>query len=207
MVAVFALMIVAMAVTCTASAEGPVAQTSAPIKPGSLSLQGEGKLNLIEAKEVDYDGNKIRLSGKVHIIHQMGEIYCDRAVLILPKAEKSGHKNPKANQKLAPERIIMDGQVKMILGDGSSLSSDEADIDCVKSAGMFVANRARKVIYTTPKTDNDPPMKATSRTMYVVLEKVANGSGSRYAVSDLKASDSVQIEYLELEGEKQENNG
>src|SRR5215469_10631509 len=90
-------------------------------------------LRTVEASNVDYDGKKIRLAGEVHIVHQFGEIRCEKGVLLFDE------ENPQA-KKLSPTRIMLHGDVLIKLHDGSELEADEADINCKTLEGVFTAN-------------------------------------------------------------------
>lgn len=140
----------------------------------------------IEANQADYDGDKIRLTGKVHIQHEFGEIFCDRGVMLMMKGEK----------RFSPERILLNDNVEVKLKDGSILTSEQADIDCITLIGLFTATAPQKVEYLTLMLEGDKtfPVKATSRAMRVTMKK-ADTPKSEYVIQDVQAEGAVNIEY------------
>ena len=156
----------------------------------SFSLSAKEKNNTvsqIEANDVDYDGKKIRLAGAVRIEHSFGELYCQKAVVLL--AQKDPEK------RASPDRILLEGDVKVILRNGAHLTSQEADLDCNTLEAVFTATPPTKVVYVTAPTEGiqNTPMKASSRAMRVKMKK---NESSEYAISDLQGEDAVMIEYL-----------
>ncbi|MBS0655742.1 MAG: hypothetical protein JSR46_08190 [Verrucomicrobia bacterium] len=147
-------------------------------------------LSHLEAGDVDYDGKKITLVGAVHLTHQFGAIACDKAVIILPEREGE------AKMLLTPQKILLYGNVNVQLRDGSTISSEEADINCPTLEGVFTANPPLKVVYSTLMVDGKEtiPVKASSRAMRVIMKK-SEGPNSSYVVHDMQAEGSVQIEY------------
>jgi hypothetical protein len=145
----------------------------------------------LEANDVDYDGKKIRLAGSVRIDHPFGELCCEKAVLLLAEGSET-------SKKMIPERILLEGQVHVLLQDGSSLVSDEADLDCKTLEAVFTATLPTKVIYTTSKDGgvNGIPIRASSRALRVKMKKDVASNSSEYALSDVQGEDAVTIEYL-----------
>jgi len=140
----------------------------------------------IEANKAEYDGDKIRLTGNVHIEHDFGEIHCDRGVMLMAKGQK----------RYAPERILLNDNVHVKLKDGSILTSEEADIDCQTLVGLFTAKAPQKVEYLTLMLEGDKtfPVKATSRAMRVMMKKQEIPK-SEYVIQDVQAEGAVNIEY------------
>lgn len=139
---------------------------------------------------MEYDGGKIRLVGDVFIENHLGQIFCDKAVLHL--AATGGQPLAKG---LSPETIWMQGNVKIKLPDGATLTSSEADINCIDLEGVFTAVAPDRVVYITHMHDGKQkiPVKTLSNAMRLRLKK-AEGS-SQYEVSDVKGEGSVAIEY------------
>lgn len=150
------------------------------------SLSG-AQLAKIEAEDVDYDGKRVMMTGKVHIDHQFGEIFCEEAELLMPAGE---------TKKMTPEKIFLRGAVKVRLHDGSVLTSDAADIDCKTLEGYFTAEPPQKVTYLTLIVEEDKsiPVKAMSRAMRVSMKKT-EGPKSEYVIRDVQAEGAVNIEY------------
>ncbi len=148
-------------------------------------------VNSLEANVVDYDTKKIRLNGAVHIVHQFGEIRCEKAVLLFDDAEEN---------TLSPSRILLDSDVSMILKDGSVITSDEADIDCKALVGVFVCLAPSRVCYMTRVVDHDKamPVKVTSRAMRILMKKT-EGPKPEYVVADVQGEGAVSIEYINNE--------
>ena len=144
----------------------------------------------IEADNADYDGKKIRMVGAVRINHEFGNITCDKGVLLM---------NDVSEKRLDPERIILEGSVRVVLHDGSILTSDEADINCYSLEGVFVATAPNKVVYVTRVEEGDKavPVKTMSRSMRVTMKKQAGKAGQKtqYVVDDVQADGAVNIEY------------
>ena len=142
----------------------------------------------IEAQAADYDGKKIRLSGGVHIMHEFGEISCDRGVMLLTE---------NMAKRATPGRILLYGAVEIKLHDGSILTSEEADINCQTLEGVFTAQAPQKVIYLTRLSEGDRtvPVKTISRAMRVHMKK-SDGPKSEYIIRDVQAEGAVNIEYL-----------
>lgn len=143
----------------------------------------------IEANDIDYDGKKICLRGKVKLNHQFGDIMCEKAILLLSE-------NDTESKMTAPQRILLFGDVYVKLRDGSSITSEEADIHCPTLEGVFTSEPPQKVIYTTFMIDGKEtiPVKASSRAMKVIMKK-SDGPNSSYIVHDMQAEGSVIIEY------------
>jgi hypothetical protein len=153
-----------------------------------LPFQCRGAVvNSLEANVVDYDTKKIWLNGAVHIMHQFGEIQCEKAVLLFDDTPGA---------KLSPSRILLNGAVSMKLKDGSIITSDEADIDCKELVGVFVCTLPRRVSYMTRVIDHNDaiPVKATSRIMRILMKKT-EGPKPEYVVADVQGEGAVSIEY------------
>lgn len=142
----------------------------------------------IKARDVGYDGRKIRLTGDVSIDHRLGLITCDKAELLMPD-ESCGTKG------MTPERIFLQKGVKLILKDGSTLTSDEADINCLELSGVFTATLPNKVVYTAFVEEDGKklPVVTSSRAMRVTMKKDENTS--QYVLSDMKGEGAVSIQY------------
>lgn len=154
-----------------------------------LSNSSSDDVSAVHARDVEYDGTKIRLAGDVFIENHLGQIFCDKATLQLPSGDQSMAKG------LSPENIWLQGHVKIKLPDGASLTSNEADINCIELEGLFTATPPDKVIYITYMQDGKQkiPVKTSSNAMRLKLKKVEDSS--QYEVSDVKGEGSVAIEY------------
>lgn len=142
----------------------------------------------IKARDVSYDGRKIRLTGEVSIDHRLGFITCDKAELLMPD-EQTGAKG------LTPERIFLQKGVKLVLKDGSTLTSDEANINCVDLSGLFTADVPNRVVYTTFVDEDGKrmPVITSSRAMKVTMKK--DESTSQYVLADMQGEGAVSIQY------------
>lgn len=151
-------------------------------------------LRNLEADQIDYDTKKIRLAGKVYIVHQFGEIRCDKGVLLFEDEHST---------KLSPSRILLNGTVKIVLQDGSIITSDEADIDCKTLEGVFVATAPQKVSYVTRVVEQNKshPVKVASKALRVLMKKV-DGDKSEYVLADVQGEGAVSIEYHKLSSEE-----
>lgn len=152
-------------------------------------------LKNVQADQIDYDTRKIRLAGAVWILHEFGEIRCEKGVLLFEETQTA---------KLAPRRILLEGSVQVTLQDGSTISSDEADIDCASLEAVFVSKSPAKVVYITRVVDDkvSVPVKATSQALRVLMKK-SEGSKSEYVLADLQGEGAVRVEYQHVESEKE----
>lgn len=137
----------------------------------------------LEAESVDYDGKKIRMAGAIKIAHEFGDLACNKGVILM----KEG---------MNPERILLYGDVVVVLKDGSILASEEADINCETLEGVFRSTSPQKVEYTTRVEEDKKavPVKTMSRSMRVTMKK---GTKSEYVISDVQADGAVNIEYTQ----------
>lgn len=145
----------------------------------------------LETDNADYDGKQIRMVGTVRIQHEFGNLACDRGHILIKE---------KGQSRLDPERIFLNGSVKVVLHDGSVLTSEEADINCETLEGTFTAAAPKKVVYVTRVEEGDKavPVTTMSRCMRVSLKKQAghtDGQKSKYVVEDVQAEGAVNIEY------------
>lgn len=154
-----------------------------------FSANSADNVSAIHARDVEYDGTKIRLAGDVFIENHLGQIFCDKATLQLPSGDESMVKG------LSPENIWLQGHVKIKLPDGASLTANEADINCIELEGLFTAIPPDKVIYITHMQDGKQriPVKTSSNAMRLKLKRVEDSS--QYEISDVKGEGSVAIEY------------
>ena len=144
-----------------------------------------------------YDGKKIHLDGEVFIEHHFGLISCDKADLLLSTAQPE-----RESKNLTPEKILLCGHVQIELQDGSHLTANEADINCLDLEGYFTAIDPDKVVYTTYFSEggNKMPVITSSRAMRLKMKK-EEGS-SQYVFSDMQGEGAVSIEYLHSEASK-----
>ena len=98
----------------------------------ACAFADEAKVNSLSAQSVDYDGNNIRLGGGVNIEHHFGMVSCEKAVISLKNVDESR----KTKVGFDPDRMLLHGNVKIQLRDGSHLLSDEADINCQDLEGI-----------------------------------------------------------------------
>jgi hypothetical protein len=142
----------------------------------------------LKARDVGYDGRKIRLTGEVSIDHRLGLITCDKAELLMPEESVTG-------KSLTPERIFLQKGVKLVLKDGSTLSSDDADINCLDLSGVFTADAPNKVVYTTFVEEDGKklPVITSSRAMHITMKKDENTA--QYVLSDIQGEGAVSIQY------------
>ena len=142
----------------------------------------------LKARDVGYDGRKIRLTGEVSIDHRLGLITCDKAELLMPEDSLTG-------KSLTPERIFLQKGVKLVLKDGSTLTSDEAEINCLELTGVFTAVAPSRVVYTTfvEEEGKKLPVITSSRAMHVAMKK--DEKTSQYVLSDIQGEGAVCIQY------------
>lgn len=148
----------------------------------------------IKSQDVSFDGKRVLLSGKVIITHTLGILSCDKAILVL----SSKVDTPKNG---SPEKIILQKNVKVDLKDGSVLTADDADIDCVDLEGVFTAIDPNKVIYLTYMQEGERrvPIRTKSSAMHLKMKKEEKEGSSQYVLSDIRGEGAVTIEY-EVEG-------
>lgn len=153
-------------------------------------------LKNIEASQIDYDTKKIRLSGAVYIVHEFGELRCEKGVLLFEEAQST---------KLSPSRILLEGDVHITLQDGATIASDEADIDCKSLEAVFVCIPPKKVSYIMKIVEDAKtvPVKATSQALRVLMKK-SDGPKSEYVIADLQGEGAVNIEYQKIEPEEKQ---
>lgn len=145
----------------------------------------------IETDNADYDGKQILMHGSVRINHEFGNLACDKGVLVVKEDGQS---------RLDPDRIFLYGAVRVVLHDGSILTSEEADINCHTLEGVFTATAPQKVVYITRVEEGDKavPVTTMSRCMRVTMKKQSGqavGQKSQYVIQDVQAEGAVQIEY------------
>lgn len=144
----------------------------------------------MEADSADYDGKNIRMAGNVHIEHEFGTIDCLKGVVVMKEGSK---------MRFDPDRILLSGEVLVVLHDGSELRSDEADINCDTLEGVFTAEAPQKVEYVTrvEEAGKTVPVKTMSRAMRISMKK--EEATSQYVVQDIQAEGAVNIEYQQEE--------
>jgi hypothetical protein len=152
----------------------------------------------VKARDVSYDSHEIRLTGDVFIDHKFGLIYCDKATFIMAQPSDGA---PKPFQA---EKIILEGKVKVELRDDSTLSADEAILDCEALEGRFKAVHPNKVVYVAMMQEEGKktPVKTSSSQLYVKMKK--EEGAAEYTIADLKGEGSVAIEYLPEKTKKEE---
>ena len=153
----------------------------------------------VKAKDVRFDGKKIILTGDVIIEGRLGIIHCEKAELFLPDFSESSNSDKNASSAtspaLSPERILLQNSVTFELTDGSRLTSDEADINCIDLEGVFSAKPPHKVVYVAYVEEEGVrvPVKTTSTIMRVKMKK--DEKSSAYVLSDVQGEGAVTIEY------------
>jgi len=140
----------------------------------------------IEAEQVTFDERTVHLKGNVKVIHEIGTLACQECRLVLDQHTKQ--------EGIAVREIFLQKDVNVDFTDGSSLHSDEGEINCETFDSVFRATPPRKVIYTTFTGDGKEglPIKATSRVLRATLGKTEQG----HALKSLKGEGAVNIEYL-----------
>jgi lipopolysaccharide assembly outer membrane protein LptD (OstA) len=153
------------------------------------AVQSDGIISEIKAKDVDYDGKRICLTGDVRIEHRFGKLVCDKAIIFLLQSKDDDEKS------FTPEYITLEGNVKAELKDGSTLTSQLAEINCNTLEGVFTAANPEKVIYIANMQEGSKtvPVKTSSSAMRIRMKKKENSS--EYVFSDLQGEGSVSIEY------------
>jgi len=151
------------------------------------TIQPDGLISEIKAKDVDYDGKRITLKGDVKIEHRLGRLACNKATIFLLQAKDTEEKN------LTPEYITLEGGVIAELKDGSILHSQLAEINCQTLEGVFTSPNPEKVTYIAQMKEGEKtvPVKTTSSAMRVRMKKKEN----EYVFSDFQGEGSVSIEY------------
>ncbi len=153
----------------------------------------------VKAKDVSFDGKRIILTGDVVIEGRLGIINCERAELFLPDSNESRHSekghSKETSPALSPDRILLKNSVTLELKDGSSLTADEADINCIDLEGVFHAKPPHKVVYVAYVEEDGVrvPVKTTGNTMRVKMKK--DEKSSAYILSDVQGEGAVTIEY------------
>lgn len=144
-------------------------------------------LQNIEADSIDYSGKTITLIGNVQLIHNLGNLQCDRGILYLSAAKE-------ANQEIPIDTIFLQGNVHIRYSDGSDLTCDEADINCQTLEGIFTANPPSKVVYSSfaQEKDHKIPIRASGKILKGSIIKSPQG----YTLSSLKGEGAVAIEYM-----------
>jgi len=147
-------------------------------------------LKEIKASTVDYDGKRVHLAGAVEIHHRFGKLFCNKAIILLSQ-------NSSEQKQMIASQILLFGNVKVYLQDGTILLSDEADINCKTLEGLFRSKEPSKVMYSTFLHDAGKkiPMKATAKAMRVKMKKVEEAGSTEYVFTDIHGEDAVSIEY------------
>ena len=157
----------------------------------------------VSADCMNYDGKKVLMVGHVFLEHTFGVLQCDKALLLLtqaclPKIDASQEQMPP--KKFSPVRIQMEGSVYIVLRDKSTLSSDEADIDCTTLEGIFTAKAPNKVKYTAfmPSGSSQSKVTCLSPQLHIKMTKMGE-KNPEYICTDLQGKDGVHIEVEEME--------
>jgi hypothetical protein len=144
----------------------------------------------IEAEQVSFDEQSVRLKTNVRVVHEIGILTCQESRLTLDQHAKQ--------EGFAVRKIFLQKDVTIKFTDGSSLSCDEGEIDCETFETVFRAYPPKKVIYSTftGMEKEALPIKATSRVLRATIVKTEQG----HALKSLKGEGAVNIEYLKNEG-------
>ena len=152
-------------------------------------------LEAVEAEHVDFDEKTVHLVGHVKVVHDFGTLCCNEAILMLPQGKQ-------ADEQPAVQEIFLKGTVSVDFTDGSRLTADEGDIDCLTLEGTFYADPPEKVVYRGYAIDKNKrvPIRATGRALKASIAKTSEG----YSLSSLRGEGAVNIEYLRPEPIKPE---
>ena len=162
----------------------------------TLSLTPVTKL---VADDVDYDCKRMILAGSVFLDHAFGTIACDKAVLIFAQEQENGTDQAVAAMPtggFSPKILELHGNVFIALKDGTTLSSDDAEIQCATMEGVFTSNKPNKVYYTTSVQEGTAASKlrAESQAIRLKMTKVG-GDNPQYAFTDMQSEGAMNIEY------------
>jgi len=161
-----------------------------PLLP--ITLQASGILSLpvqqVEADQVTFDEKSVHLKGNVKVVHEIGELRCEEGTLVLDKKHRQ--------EGLGVDHISLKKNVLIAFSNGSSLQSDEGEINCITLETVFRAEPPRKVIYISQAEQGTPPLKASGRALKALI---ATSEGGGYALKSLKGEGAVNIEYLKKE--------
>ncbi len=143
----------------------------------------------IEAEQVSFDEQSVRLKTNVRVVHEIGILTCQESRLVLDQHSKQ--------EGFVVRKIFLQKDVKIKFTDGSSLSCDEGEIDCETFDTVFRASPPNKVIYSTFTGPGQEvvPIKASSRVLRATISKTDQG----HALKSLKGEGAVNIEYLKKE--------
>jgi len=97
---------------------------------------------------------------------------------------------------LSPERIFLQKDVKFILKRCSTLTSDEANIDCLELSGVFTSVAPNRVVYTTFIGEDDKKLPVTTSSMLMNIKMKKDEKLSQYVLSDVKCEGSVLFKGL-----------
>ena len=147
----------------------------------------------LRAEDVNFDGKQVHLAGSVYVEHTFGKLECEKAVLILEEKQQVGSAIARG---FYPTRILLEGAVQVELHDGSSLTADDADIDCAKLEGVFTSDLSRKVVYISYVQEGfwRSKVKAESRALRLKMKR-GEGKNPLYTFTDLHSEEAVHIEY------------
>lgn len=152
---------------------------SRSIKTGKPGI--ENPTVLIQANDADYDGKRVVLNGEVVVEHALGTLTGDQ-IFISP----AGHWNS----------ITVQGNVKIALKDGSSLTCNRAEVDSISLQGLLHGDiqKQEQVVYTalrqTPSA-SPIPFSVKANQMNIRLAK----NNGKQSLEHLKASGEVAICY------------
>jgi hypothetical protein len=141
----------------------------------------------VEADTMNFDEGLLRLTGHVKIEHELGTLYCEEGVLVLPQQKSSGG-------GFEVEKIMLRGDVNIFFSDGGKLSSEEGDLDCRTLDVVFHCALPKKVVYigTAMSGSTQVPVRAMSHTLTAKIVKGESG----YTLGSLRGEGAVNIEYL-----------
>jgi hypothetical protein len=141
----------------------------------------------VEAEQIIYTDTLVTLIGHVSVSHDIGIVRCNKALLYLSDGKQN-------ENDLSIQKIELFDEVKIDFTDGSSLSSQEGEINCQSMESIFTASPPEKVIYTSYAHDekNSVPVRASGRNLKAKIVKTPQG----YSLTSLKCDGAVHIEYL-----------
>ncbi|MBA2728822.1 MAG: hypothetical protein H0U49_11700 [Parachlamydiaceae bacterium] len=155
---------------------------------GNLCAQ-EGQME-IESQKCEFDGKKITLNGSISLVHELGKMTADEAVLFANPDEK----------KLSIGMLKINKNVIITSKEGSQLTCDEALINYKTMQGNFSGAdpSAFVTFYEVAKEKSGPILMLKSRSMQAQIARQENTEKGSSTLKEIIALKDVNIEYKDL---------